>query len=281
MFYDIIQNPILAIRHPRLAFEFYVKNVFKVGSLLVVKKNLWLEYAKKRHKVGRRVFINNEEYNRLLTQQIYDQKPFFSCRYGNSELVACYIAELVKKGINQSITDEQLHKLKHSSGVFTEEEDTYLSFAVKYCEALGQCNFNAYWGSVIMEEYMLEHFMSPCTKLMSMRALEPFQYERPWTMALEGKNVLVVSPFSDLFEKQYEKREKLFVNKNILPRFNLKTVKAIQSSGGNVPEEYLDWNEALEDLHKRCAMQEYDVALLSCGSYAVPLGAKLKADGKK
>lgn len=63
----------------------------------------------------------------------------------------------------------------------------------------------------------------------------PFFAKHPWSKALEGKKVLVVHPFADLIEHQYyNKREKLFTNPEILPKFDLKTITAVQSIGGGM-----------------------------------------------
>ena len=115
-----------------------------------------------------------------------------------------------------------------------------------------------------------------------MRALEPFPYDEPWTMALRGKKVLVVHPFAELIESQYRNRHAIFPEKKILPDCELMTVKAVQSSGKTYPEGVNDWFEALDILYNRCMKKDFEVALVSCGSYAVPLAARLKhAGGKK
>ena len=93
--------------------------------------------------------------------------------------------------------------------------------------------------------------------------------------------MLVVHPFAELIESQYQRRKEIFPNKEIMPKCNLKVVKAIQSSGETVPEEYKDWSEALDALYSRCMEEQFDVALLACGSYAVPLASRLKNAGKQ
>ena len=148
-------------------------------------------------------------------------------------------------------------------------------------QALENADLNAYWGSVLMEEYLIDKTMRKDCVQYAMRALEPFQYGEPWTEALRGQNVLVVHPFAELIEKQYLRRGEIFPEKEILPDFNLTVVKAVQSSGETVPQEYQNWSEALDALYARCMEREFDVALLSCGSYAVPLASRLKDSGKK
>ena len=91
----------------------------------------------------------------------------------------------------------------------------------------------------------------------------------------------MIHPFAELIESQYKKRDALFPNKEILPECDLKTVKAIQSSGETIPREFQNWNDALDALYDQCMKQSFKVALLSCGSYAVPLASRLKKSGKQ
>ncbi len=132
-----------------------------------------------------------------------------------------------------------------------------------------------------MEEFMIEKFMKKDCKQYAMRALEPFQYEKPWTCALKGKKVLIVHPFAEIIESQYKRRHEIFPGKEILPQCDLSVIKAIQSSGEAIPDEYNDWYEALNSLYQKCMEIDFDIALLSCGSYAVPLGSRLKNKGKQ
>ena len=98
---------------------------------------------------------------------------------------------------------------------------------------------------------------------------------------MKGRKVLVVHPFKELIQQQYARRKEIFPDKEILPDFDLKVVKAIQSSGDTTPEDYQNWSEALDALYNQCMKSDFQVALLSCGSYAVPLAARLKAAGKQ
>lgn len=50
---------------------------------------------------------------------------------------------------------------------------------------------------------------------------------------IKREKVLVVHPFVDTIESQYARRELLFEDTNILPSFELKTLRAVQSNAGN------------------------------------------------
>jgi len=110
--------------------------------------------------------------------------------------------------------------------------------------------------------------------------LDPFWAASPWTKALEGKNVLVVHPFTDTIERQYQKRGLLFGKNNLLPEFNLKTIKAVQSIAGTKPP-FADWFEALDFMKSEIDRTDYDICLIGCGAYGFPLAGHVKRTGKK
>ena len=263
------------LRHPNMLVQFYFRNLVKFSLSKYMKRNVYLERAKKSGKAVGRTFLSNEQFNTEIQQKIASGEPFFCCRYGNSEFTACFYALLRKKGILDCINEKLLKTAKSGPGIFPESEETYLQFADSYMEALAEADMNAYWGSVLMEEYLIDRIMKKKCTQYAMRALEPFQYADPWTQALKGMKVLVVHPFKELIQQQYARRKEIFPEKEILPDFDLKVVKAIQSSGETMPEDYRNWSEALDALYSQCMKEDFQVDLLSCGSYAVPLAARL------
>lgn len=90
------------------------------------------------------------------------------------------------QGILDCINSNLLKTAKTGPGVFPEKEKVYLQFADTYIEALKNADMNAYWGSVLMEEYLIDTFIKKDCVQYAMRALEPFQYDDPWTLALAG-----------------------------------------------------------------------------------------------
>lgn len=115
---------------------------------------------------------------------------------------------------------------------------------------------------------------------VQLETLYPFFVSSPWTRALKGKKVLVIHPFSESIKIQYKKRELLFDNPDILPEFHLKTITAVQSIANNtVP--YKDWFEALESMKTKIKQTDFDISIIGCGAYGLPLGAYVKRIGKK
>ena len=75
------------------------------------------------------------------------------------------------------------------------------------------------------------------------------------------------------------KRNLLFTNQNVLPEFDLITIKAVQSIGG-VSDTYDNWFDALESMKKSILKCDFDVAIIGCGAYGFMLASFIKELGK-
>ena len=168
----------------------------------------------------------------------------------------------------------------YSAGVFPENEDILLRFGKEMIEDSSEMDILGVWYN-IMEDYAIEKFGSPNVQLTGLNSLEPWYLPtNPWTKALKGKRVLVISPFVQTMKKQYEKRELLFPKTEILPEFDLRLLKAVISGGGQKDERFKDWFEALDYMYDRSMEIDFDVAILGCASYGFPLAARFKKAGK-
>ena len=128
-------------------------------------------------------------------------------------------------------------------------------------------------------ECFIENYFDNVIKVR-LAEIEPYYHKKPWTVALEGKKVLVIHPFTDTIKKQYQKKELLFDNEEMLPSFTLKTIQAVQSIG-NKPNGFSDWFEALDFMKKQVDDTDFDIAIIGCGAYGLPLAAHVKRMGKK
>jgi hypothetical protein len=133
-------------------------------------------------------------------------------------------------------------------------------------------------GSWLPEERLLQDQLRRAVKV-DLELLNPYFSKTPWTHALEGKKVLVVHPFAATIQSQYLKRRLLFPG-NLLPEFDLKTIKAVQSSAGEKPQ-FANWFEALDSMAQAMDREDYDICLLGCGAYGFPLAAHAKRRRKK
>ncbi len=173
--------------------------------------------------------------------------------------------------------ESSLLKLQTNAGVFPMSHQLAARFSKLMLEDMKHVDILGSW--LRNEQLMIDEY---CLKLrkVTLMALEPYWATNPWTRALEGKKVLVIHPFASLIELQYaEKRELLFQDKRVLPSFEMKTLKAVQSIGGE--SEFKDWFEALDWMKTRMDATDYDIALIGCGAYGFPLAAHAKRMGKQ
>jgi len=223
-------------------------------------------------------------YNRLM-----DDKPCMIARFGSVELIAIinYIGvKYPDKNIWKYIKGETLQwwwnkksvqQMQSNAGFFPLTEEKISQFGELMLEDMKEVDVLGSW---LEGEKYFEDRLKEVTKV-TIELLNPYFTQYPWTRALKGKKVLVVHPFAELIEYQYqENREKLFDNKEILPGFSLLTLRAVQSIGGH-SDTFEDWFEALEWMKNEMNNIDYDIALIGCGAYGFPLAAHAKRSGKK
>ena len=61
----------------------------------------------------------------------------------------------------------------------------------------------------------------------------------------------------------------------------MQTIKAIQTIGNQGDGRFETWFDALEFMKNEIDKMDYDVCLLGCGAYGMPLAAHVKRSGKK
>ena len=102
----------------------------------------------------------------------------------------------------------------------------------------------------------------------------------PWTRELAGYRVVVVHPYAELIESQYKKRAEIYENSDTLPEFKLRVVKAVQTIAGTSDSRFNSWFEALDWMYQEIMKEDFDIALVGCGAYGLPLAARVKKAGK-
>lgn len=240
--------------------------------------------------------LNTEsEIQKRISELVLSNKSLFIGRFGATELFS-FINYL-------QVSGKLLDSRKYStiSYLFDECYPKWFSLATKN----NMCNLSGFfpiddesfikWGRLVEEdikdldcvltwqknEEYIKSYLIGKERILNSEIYNPFYYKNPWSKSLEGKKVLVISPFTESIKKQYERRELLFKDSNVLPEFELKTIKAYNVLRGINPyKEINSWFDALELMEKQIDLIDYDIALLGCGAYAFNLGAYIKRQGK-
>lgn len=135
-------------------------------------------------------------------------------------------------------------------------------------------------GTWCKQEALFADQLPPGAQRVRFRDLEPYMHQRPWSAALAGKRVLVIHPFAEAIQRQFSlKRAQLFPGSEVLPSFELITIKAVQSIANNECG-FPDWFAALNDMKRQMEANRFDVAIIGCGAYGFPLAAHAKRIGK-
>lgn len=221
--------------------------------------------------------LNTHETNELLSQKIREGVPFCAARLGANELFSMGVFEFDVTSKQQKALDQ----LGLWSGFFP--TDTGLGDRFNQCMKDGCRQIDLIGISAPkFEKYYIKKYMPSDVQITRIFDLEPWKNPVcPWTAALKGKKVLIVHPFAETIRKQYAKRKQVFEGTDILPEFELKILKAVQTVAGEKDNRFATWFDALEWMYTEAMRIDFDMAIIGCGAYGLPLAAKLKASGKQ
>lgn len=140
------------------------------------------------------------------------------------------------------------------------------------------------WMSINMESNYNRQFLkkNPDMKFCYDDGVSNFLLKDPksWIYGIEGKKVLVISPFVEFMESQYKKKDLLWSGIRI-PEFELHTVKSVFWYDGFKDPRFKDWFEALDYLYTEAMKEDFDIALLGCSTFSTPLALRFKEQGKQ
>jgi len=227
-------------------------------------------------KVGYRTTdILNETYgNKLISKFLASQEPTAIGKIGAVENGSL---RKFLSGIKINTSSKTYQNLYKNAGVFPIEEEIIEAFCREFIDSLKNFDVIGVWFNP-GESRLIRQYAGK-TKLTTLRALEPYYHQEPWSQYLENKKVLVIHPFTDSIQKQYQNRRKLWSHKNCLPPFELNTIKA-PLSAAITQSDFDSWVEALNSMKKQMTEKEFDVAIVGAGAYSIPLVAHAKKMGK-
>jgi hypothetical protein len=211
--------------------------------------------------------LSGQEGNDLIMDYIKNGKSFGLSRIGIGEI------KIIHNKINNCLSYHDLASIQ-AGGV---REDSYEFFFDEYINALKNSDINAYWvGIESHEQNVLLNSVSPNSIKVMHRAVEPYYFDNPWSNALLNKKVLIINPFTDSIQIQYPHLNKIWGDKNIMPNFELLTIKSKFLFDNNSPS----WKDVLNDMKQQISEMDFDIALLGCSLYGLPLVSYIKDMGK-
>lgn len=226
---------------------------------------------------GKRI-KNVDEANTIIYNALETDQPFLAARFGDAELRALVYSLEKEMGLRKKYPEYIKTVMYMNAGFFPTDDESMYRFGRELWSASKEVDVFGVWFN-LLEDYVI-HNTSPNSEVVELIGLEPYRSKTPWSKALKGKRVLVVHPFEESIRHQYSIHDILFDDQNVLPDFELLTYKTIQTNAGGTCE-YSSWFEALNMMFEDIKKLDFDIAIVGCGSYGLPLAARIKGLGKK
>ena len=234
----------------------------------------------------------------LIMNYLNSKSSFLVSRLGGTE--AKFIGQFLKKNPDSSLIkrppimstsikrwNKINREIQNNAGFFYTNPNDAANFVKLYLEALQNTDILGAWGTAFSWPEVLA-LKNLDLKVININYtapwVEPYIVNNkedavdPWSFALKDKKILVISPFSKSIELQHERIHKVFPTINY-PKFDLQVIKAPLTQG-QADLKNLNWNDLLHDLIEKIRIKNFDVALISCGSYSLPLAHFVKQIGK-
>ena len=234
--------------------------------------------------------INRQSANDKIYELLCSREPCMISRFGTVEINAVnnYICINSNESFSNKIwnyisdkthlpwwNESHFDFMNINAGIFPPNKETADKLCILYLKEIPKIDL---LGSFQYYEKFMP--LRADVQNVHLETLYPFFVNNPWTRALKDKKVLVVHPFEETIQVQYKNRKLLFDQPNILPDFELITMKAIQSAAG-ITVPFNDWFEALRFMENKISELDFDICILGCGAYGLPLAAHIKDMGKK
>jgi hypothetical protein len=220
-------------------------------------------------------------------------KPFIIPRLAGIEHMFAVIGlNVMKRGRFEqneaNFCNQRLGVMKNNAGVLLNDANAVVKYADEYLGAFHHSDAYFDWepyGGVarggVQATFEAVYNMFPKPRFWSFGVLDIFhviEHEYPWTHALKGSRLLIISPFADLFQKQIEKQER-FYGKPIFLDCSFVFIKPPMTQGDTPARPY---NVELDEFMVKveAIKDTFDIALCSCGGYGNPLLKRLYQLGK-
>jgi hypothetical protein len=254
-----------------------ILRAFRERYKILFSPNIGLKKSKKL------VNLEGQEVSDFIIALINSGKPFLVSRFGSEELRWYRNYKILSKNIfvrfwNYISTSTEHWEKKYKTIdnlTFRPKDKTMTTFFIEKMDmAISEIDLLGSWLEWEQSKYVK---FSSKVKFAYLLDLDPFFHDKPWTLALKNKKVLIIHPMIKEIKDQYEKREDLF-DSAMLPEFQLLTITAPFFDDPNFPDWMSIYKYYLDEL---VVINEFDIAIVGCGSWGMPVSAEIKKRGKQ
>jgi len=225
--------------------------------------------------------LNLIESNNIIIQLIQSNKPFYISRLGDLESIIS-IQYLINKKVNTDLL--KINNSLYNAGIYSKNDLSKIELYCKlYNQSVIESNYLASFENLCVENQNFYKNNFNVNQIHS-RSLEPFYVLDkniiPYTYYLKNKKILIIHPFVDSFKKQLNNDFQIFKDKRLFNE-NQQFVfyKSYQTIAGN--HIHNDWYETFTLMCEDIKNIDFDIALLGCGGYGLPLCHYIKTELNK
>lgn len=218
--------------------------------------------------------------NNFISHYLKNGKPLLAGKIGVTELNLLYCNHTLENA--NRFQPHLQHEAEDIAGLYPYNIETTKKFGADMIQALSLIDIIPQWNKVnpMFEQYAFENYCPKAYKTQ-LQHLEPYFFDKPWTDHLEGKTVLIISPFTESIEKNYPNLDKIWKGK-IKPNFKLKTLKypfalkinpLAQIKWSTSDHIYKEYVELMHDI-------DFDICITGTGYTSLLFAAEAKRMGK-
>lgn len=232
---------------------------------------------------------NNTMMN-YLKDKMKNNQPFVIPRIAGieNEVAAMGAICVQQKKLNTEIFnnfEQVIPIMKNNAGIKLDNMEDIAFYATNYLKPFHQSEIFAWWepwGEVVKTiprsfDFIIVNF--PKNKIDAL-VFDIFHsiHNNPWTLALRGKRILIISAFIDSIKKKIPIRKKIY-GIDLFPDCEFVFLKPPQTHGKNKSRKLeVEFNDFVKRID--AIKDSFDVALCSCGGYGNPICGAIYDMGK-
>lgn len=221
--------------------------------------------------------LNLRRSNIGISNYIKSNKPFLICKI-SEECGGLAISKYYNELPKNIALYEILSFVRNKAGIYSNNPKDYNDYAGLYYDIIKNSSAIAYLPANIsqLRTFAEINFYNNLKDIPPIHheSLEPYYATMdnliPWSHQLLGKKVLIVHPFTDSFKIQIKNKFKIYPQNPIfLEGQEFIFYKSYNTAGKN--HIHKDWKETFQRMCSEISKLDFDIALIGCGGYGVPL----------
>lgn len=217
--------------------------------------------------------------NLEIKKRLLEGAPLAAGKFGAGESRLFRFCRPGPSGLPGVVPQSFMTQIYVQAGLFPRDQETMRWFTRLYADVGRDVDLLGIWFQDGESDLIRDNNLEATCAFFGFTGLEPYYFDEPWSHALKGRKVLVISPFSASIARQYERRDKIWPN-GLLPHMELSYL-TFPHSKALADNDYSSWREIYETFCKQMEALDFDVALVGAGAASLPLAVHAKRLGRQ